>query len=424
MGGNLKKMKICIINFVHSKYAGGAAVSVRILAESLKKRGHEVFIITTGSYKALKSLNPSLQIEDGIKVYRFYPVNLTIPFYTGRKTSLFEKICTFLLNFWNPHTYFATKKILKKEMPDVININEVLYLSLSVYSAARSLNVPIVSTIRSVILLFPLNNLPYLDKIAGVHYPFGSYRLYEIISNMHAKINKIIIGNPDYVTFVSKAVKDIYSDHGFFKHSKKVVIKNIFEIDESESKQEKTEKKTFDILYAGGLNRIKGGHTLIKSFRRIKNSSIRLHIFGGGMDEKYFKDLAKGDKRIIFYGQVHNEEFQKFYKMADVSVMPSEYFETFGRIIIESFRVGVPVIGSNIGGIPEIIQEGHTGFLFGPGSVEELKNILEDVINNKEKLKEMGKNCINSAKKYSVENNIYKFEEVYKEAINSKITTK
>jgi len=46
--------------------------------------------------------------------------------------------------------------------------------------------------------------------------------------------------------------------------------------------------------------------------------------------------------------------------------MPSECFETFGRVIIESFRVGVPVIGSNIGGIPEIIQEEHNGFLFEP----------------------------------------------------------
>ncbi|CEG12896.1 putative Glycosyltransferase [groundwater metagenome] len=408
-------MKICIINFLDLKYPGGNTVSCKILAKSLKKRGYDVFVITTGP-KGSKSV--SEEIQYGIKVYRFYPFGTWIPQYT-RKVSNVGRIFTFLSNFWNPHTYLVVKKILKKENPDIVNIHEVPYLSLSVYSAAKSLNLPIVSTIHSVILLYPFNNLPYLDKIAGIKYPFikDNYKIYEIISKIYEKINKIIINSPDCVTFVSKAIMGVYSQYTFFKHSKKTVFPNIFEIDEIELKKENTNKKIFNIIYAGGLAKIKGGHTLIKAFRKINNENIRLHIFGSGEYAEYFKKLAEGDKRIIFHGQLPNEELQKFYEISDIAVMPSQCLETFGRIIIESFCVGVPVIGSNVGAIPELIHEGYNGFLFEPGNAEQLKEILEYAILNQDKLKKMRENCINTAKKYSVENNIYKLEEIYKEAI-------
>ncbi len=414
-------MKICMIIHFYYPYesgGGGAGVAFRKIAEALKKSGHDVFVIATGPYKNLKSLSPSIRIENGIRVYYFYPIQPNIPPYT-KKISNFSRIFTFLLNFWNPHTYFVVKKILKKEKPDVVNIHETLYLSLAVYSAAKSLNLPVVSTIHSVIYLFPFMNLPYLDKIAGVRPPFVNYKIYEIISNIYAKINRFVIGSPKHVAFVSNAVMDIYSSYEFFKRSKKTVFPNIFEIDEIELKKEKINKETFDILYTGRLTRNKGAHTLIKAVGKIHDGHIRLHLFGNANaeDNLYFKKLAEADKRIIFYGQVPNKELLEFYKIADVTVIPSIYFETFGRVIIESFNEGVPVIGSKVAAIPEIIQEGYNGFLFEPGNVQQLKEILEYAILNRDKLKEMRENCINTAKKYSVENNIYKLEEIYKEAI-------
>ncbi len=409
-------MKVCLISLFYYPYeVGGAPVAVRIVAESLKKRGHEVFVITTGP----KSSKPfSEEIQYGIKVYRFYSFGTNIPTYTG-KISNIGRIFTFLLGFWNPHTYFVVKKILKKENPDAVHINEVPYLSLSVYSAAKSLNLPTISTIRRVLLLFPMNNIPYFDKKAGVCPPFGSYNIYKKISNISAQVNKIIINSPTCVIFHSNALLNKYLEHSFFKRSKKIVTSNIFEIDEFGLRKE-IRKKSFDIFYAGGLVRMKGGHTLIKAFKKIGDRNIRLHIFGTDEDEPFFKKLSRGDERIIFHGKMSNEEFQRELKNSDVSVVPSECFEAFGRVIIESFSAHVPVIGSNIGGIPEIIQEDHTGFLFEPGNVEELTDILEKVINNKEKLIKMGENAFKEAKKYSIENNIHKLEEIYKETIDSK----
>ncbi|PKP58676.1 hypothetical protein CVT91_08135 [Candidatus Atribacteria bacterium HGW-Atribacteria-1] len=318
------------------------------------------------------------------------------------------------------------KKILKKEKPDIVHINATIpYLSLSVYSAVRSLNLPMVSTIHSIVYLFPFTNLPYLDKIAGIKYPFlkDNYKIYEKISNVYRGINRIIIGSPDLVTFPTTAIINEYEKYKFFKHSTKIVFPNFIEINGKNLKNEKTSnKETFDIMYCGGFQRHKGWQTLIKAFKKIKNPDIRLHIFGGGEKdvEEYFKMLTAGDKRIIFYGRLPNNELQKFYEIADVTVVPSECFENFSIAIIESFRAGVPVIGSNAGGNPELIKEDYNGFLFEPGNVEQLKNILEKAINNKEKLKEMGENAFEWVKKLDTKKITPKLEEIYKEAIKLK----
>ncbi len=413
-------MKICIISAFYYPYdtiAGGAFVYTKTLADALKKEGHDVFIITTGRYDGLKSLKPHTRKADGIEVYYFYPLTPSIPYNKKKSLMIFNVV----LNFWNPHTYLEVKEILKKEKPDVVNIHEVPYLSLSVYSAVRLLGIPIVSTLHSILLLWPLNNIPHLDKIAGVRYPFISYKLYEKISEVYRKMNKIIIGDTEIVISPSAALLKKYEEYEFFKRPKKIVSPYIIDIHKFKiEKEEKMKKETFDIIFTGRLIKIKGVHTLIKAFRKIEGKFIKLHIFGSGQDEEYFKKLAKDDKRIIFYGSIPNDELQRFYKIADASVVPSEYFENFSVSIMESFRAGVPVIGSNIGGTPELIQNDYNGFLFEPGNVEQLKNILEKAINNKEKLNEMGENAFEYVKELGSEKTISKLEEVYEEAIKLK----
>jgi len=86
----------------------------------------------------------------------------------------------------------------------------------------------------------------------------------------------------------------------------------------------------------------------------------------------------------------------------------------------ESFRAGVPVIGSNVGGNPELMKDGYNGFLFEPGNVEELRNILEKAINNKEKLRKMGENAFEWVRKLDTTKRIPELEEIYKEAIKLK----
>jgi len=401
------KMKICLINFAYPPYEiGGSTIYTKILAESLKRRGHEVIIITTG-----KSFFKDSQ---GIKIYRIYPFGVWIPFLRRNKISLMGRLRTFVLNFWNPDSYFKIKKILEKEKPDVVHIHEIPYLSLSVYSAVKRAHIPIIVTIHSINLIFPMNNLPELDEIAGIRYPLMNSFVYKMISKAYSKINKMI-AKPEVVIFPTKAIKDIYEKEGFFKNSKKEVIYNFLEDKKNKKSDEK--KKTFDIIFTGGYQLHKGGQTIIRAVKEIKDNNIRIHFFGEGRKKikDYFKKIAENDKRIIFYGNIKNEKLEEFRKEMDVGIVPSIYFENCSMSILENFRSEIPVVATNIGGNPELIKEGYNGYLFNVGDKRQLKEILNKLMKNKKILKKMGKNAYRDfVKKFNEKKIIEKIEKIYK----------
>ncbi len=406
------------MNYVYGEtIRSGSEKYCKVIAEALKDRGHEVFVITTKPYKNLESLKVSATIIDGIKVYSIWPLLLNMPIYS-KKIFNFGRVFTFLFGFFNPYIYYTVKKILKKESPDVIQTNDVIYLSLSVFRAAKLLNTPVVHTLHYYSLIHPLGSLLNL-RGEVITRP-------SILDKIYAKLNEFIIGDSvKIVASVSKFCLNKHLEYGVFSDKKCVVIPNLFSftIKEKLDGSNGIIKKYFDILYVGALATTKGMPTLIKAFKKIQNTNARLHIVGGGelkIETKSLMELGRNDNRITFYGRIQNDKIKEFYEMTDVTVVPSELYETFGRVIIESFIDGKPVIGSKIGAIPELIQEGYNGFLFEPRNAEQLKEILEYVILNQDKLKKMRENCINTAKKYSVENNIYKLEEIYKEAIKLK----
>ena len=143
----------------------------------------------------------------------------------------------------------------------------------------------------------------------------------------------------------------------------------------------KNEKSDY-ILYFGRLSKEKGIQTLIKAFKEI-NGEIKLKIVGTGalQDElkKYIRDHDIVNIEMI--GHQSGETLQRLIRNAYFVVVPSEWYENNPMTIIESYCLGVPVIGSQIGGIPEIIDEGITGFTFEMGNENELIGALTKAIN-------------------------------------------
>jgi len=105
---------------------------------------------------------------------------------------------------------------------------------------------------------------------------------------------------------------------------------------------------------------------------------------------------------------------KKAYQNANVTVVPSIWYEVFGMIILESFMNSTPVIASRIGGIPEVVRDGYNGFLFKPGSVNGLRRILERISEHPSILKELERNAYKSSQGYSIEDHVKKLEEIYR----------
>jgi len=147
------------------------------------------------------------------------------------------------------------------------------------------------------------------------------------------------------------------------------------------------------IMYAGWLYRLKGVHFLIEAFGRLqaKYPDFRLLIVGDGPYRKDLEALAAklGVRRIEFTGWKPLAEVKDHMRHSTCFVLPS-LSEGLGRVLIEAAMLKKPSIGTNVDGIPDIIQEGVNGYLFAPGNVDELAGKLDKLMGDKDLVRKMG----------------------------------
>nr|WP_319372576.1 glycosyltransferase family 4 protein [uncultured Methanobacterium sp.] len=390
-------MKICLIsNLYPPNVIGGAEITVQKTAEGLVKKGHEVLVITTSSEDYLE------EVKNGVKIYRINPINV-YKTYEHEEKPLYLKPIWHGIDLWNLNVYNTVKRILKVEDPDVAHINNYKGLSLSVFSAAKYFDLPVVFTAHDCSLICPRANLLHGNGQVCDN-PGSACKIY-------FKMNKMLInGKVDVLVAPSNFIINKLRSFGFFQHTEVKKIPLGIELDD-----EITGKnyETINIAYMGGLSKIKGVHILIESFKELKNDNIKLHILGKGVDEEEFRMNASSDPRIIFHGYLEQKDIMKFYKKVNISVLPSICYDNSPMMIYESLMNSIPVIGSKIGGIPELIEDGYNGFLFEPGNPEELNKILKNLISNQETLKKLEKNAYQSSLQYDISNHLKLLEEIY-----------
>ncbi|MEJ8543367.1 glycosyltransferase family 4 protein [Methanothermobacter wolfeii] len=391
-------MKICIISSLYKPtIIGGAEVVAEKTARELQRRGHEVFVVTTNHHSKTEEVD-----VDDIKTYRI-PLNI-YSIYNLSDQSIIKKLLWHLIDLWNPSAYFKLKDILKEKKPDIIHIHNFKGFSGAAFSAAKKLDVPVVFTVHDCSVYCVRANLLKGDGSICTE-PRIPCRFYKEVNSFF--IDKI----PDFVISPSKFLIDKLKYQGFFRDSEIAVIPNPVEKD-----LEIIEKDyiTIDILYVGALSGHKGTDVLIRAFRELGDDNMRLHIVGRGPDEDKLKAISGDDEKIIFHGFLKGEELSGMYGKANVTVVPSVCYENSPMVVYESFAHSTPVIGSNIGGIPELVSEGCNGFLFEPGDKDELKSTLKRLVEDPSILKEFEKNAYESAKKYTIKEHLEKLERIYR----------
>lgn len=145
------------------------------------------------------------------------------------------------------------------------------------------------------------------------------------------------------------------------------------------------------ILYFGRLSKNKGLATLCRAMKRLDR--VILKIAGDGEYEGDLQHLIRSEKleNVELIGYNANKALIELIKGSICTIIPSEWYENCPFSVLESFALGKPVIGANIGGIPELIDDGVDGFLFEPGDVAGLAYRIQYMIKNKNKAKMMGK---------------------------------
>lgn len=176
-------------------------------------------------------------------------------------------------------------------------------------------------------------------------------------------------------------------------------------------------KKRFDkkflIGHVGALDdRHKGQLIIIDAAKKLNSSHPEIHflLVGGGCDEERFKEAAKGLANISFEGFVNN--VNDYIKCFDMFVFPSRN-EGLGSTLLDVMRIGVPIIASRVGGIPEIVKENENGLLFDISNPDKLEELILNLYNDKEKMNYLSANAKKEVEKYSVKNMTEAYLEIY-----------
>jgi glycosyltransferase involved in cell wall biosynthesis len=141
-------------------------------------------------------------------------------------------------------------------------------------------------------------------------------------------------------------------------------------------------KMPLRVAFLGRVDKVKGADTLIKAVRAAPGLSIEVHLYGitqSAADEGYWatlKSLAAQDTRIKFLPQVPNNKVVPLLRGYHVLAMPARGVENRPLVVLESFAAGTPVIGSNLGGIAELIRHEEDGLLVEPENVRAWANAL------------------------------------------------
>jgi len=147
------------------------------------------------------------------------------------------------------------------------------------------------------------------------------------------------------------------------------------------------------LLYFGRLSREKGLRTLIQAVTQV--ADCRLKVVGDGPQRRELEALAGGTAcgRVEFAGYQRIERLLAILKSARIVVLPSEWYENCPYTILEAFAAGKPVIASDIGGIPELVEDGKDGLLFEPGNADRLADRIRFLLHDNYRIQLFGHNA-------------------------------
>jgi glycosyltransferase involved in cell wall biosynthesis len=183
----------------------------------------------------------------------------------------------------------------------------------------------------------------------------------------------------------------------------------------------KEKKDKIDFLFVGRIVPIKNLSFLIKGFLKAykENSNIVLNIVGDGEGREInkLKILAKGNKSIKFLGKKTGKELIEIYQMNDVFCITSLY-DNYPNAVFEAMACGLPVIATKVGGIPMQVIDNVTGILIELNNIEQLKDAILRLANNKELRERMGEKGRKKVEnEFSWDKSSEKLEEIYKERL-------
>ena len=183
----------------------------------------------------------------------------------------------------------------------------------------------------------------------------------------------------------------------------------------------KEQKAKTNILFVGRLIEVKGVKYLIDAVKLLDPEKFELHIAGDGPERENLEKTAPGN--VIFHGYQTGKNLEELYQNADIFVLPSivddaGYTEGLGTVLLEAANFSIPSIGTNVGGIPDIIIDRKTGLLVPPKNPASLSEAIKTLAEDKALCRELTENAQKHLKNnFSWEVITEKFFKIYSKVV-------
>ena len=385
-------MKICMLTSSFLPTIGGMQMQAKWLAEGIAEQGEEVYLLTPNDTTYYID-----QKENG------FPKNINLNFKDISPINLKGHVANI----------FKLRKAISKINPDIIQAFSPLPDGLYVILTRCHKKIPLI--VRS--------HGEDIVKIKEINY---GYRLNPIYSN----IIKFVLKRCDRHVCNSDATIRYALEAGSSKEKIRKIHNCIpppRELKEREIEKIREKYKTFSdgkiILTLSGMRTLKGLDYLIKAMPEVLKEHPSTHLIltsKGEEYEKYLRNLIKKlgiERGVTFAGFVAGDEKHALLKISDIFCIPSVY-DSFPTAILEAMQYGTAIVASNVGGIPEAIENGKTGLLTPPKNPSELSMAINLLVSDDKMRERIGIEAKETVKEFSIQNIAKEYINLYGQAIN------
>lgn len=361
-----------VVFFTHSftpDYTGGAEVSLYHTCRGLQARGLDCIVL----HVTAQHPNPGSGWHevDGIPV---------------RRVTLSSSASGGYLDLFDPRVFAVVRRELNHAKPDLLHVHNVANATLAPFIAARTTRTPTLLTLHDLWLLCP-NNMRYQadgSYCDPLRYPDGCgrcFRRYAYWADVPRRRRWMMAATRHVARFISpsQALIDRHVETGYDPARFRLVTYGLAEPTLAPPQHPgvqaicATAHTRPTLVFAGGGVEIKGAKVVLAALPALlaELPDLQLAVAGWG-DPDVLRAYHRFGDAVRVLGSVPFLDMRALFGAADLSLAPSVWHENSPVVIYENFQMGTPVVGSRLGGTPELIDEGRTGYLFAPGSASEL----------------------------------------------------
>lgn len=416
-----------ILQVVHAflpKHIAGTEIYTYRLSSALISRGHHVRVYTRGDEA------PEGELREIETIYGGIPVRSVHAHWNGSGTS--RIIPAFPLHVSHSAIDQSFDLLLREVRPDVVHFQHLYRLSASMMDVAKRQRIPVVLTLHDywalchrIQLIRPDLKIcdgpgrgakcaPCLSHEGGTNrFPGWVFRLASrLVGVYRVRFMRRALLKADYLISPSEFLRQKFIAHGIPPDRIHYSDNGLSHEGFGEISKRLSPRIRFGFV---GTNIVhKGLHILVEAFNRLPIGKAELFIHSDPAcgSPAYFTEVKRlvAHPDISIMGRFEIGRVAEIMSGIDVLVVPSIWPENSPLVIHEAFLAGVPVIASRIGGIPELVRDGHSGLLFETGNSADLQAKMEQLIDNPSLVADYARN-VGHVK--SIQENAAELEQIY-----------